>query len=368
MIGILFGAGASHGSQEFQAPPLGGMLFEAIKDKNIGPRREVKHEPHECPALGINYFDPENTVITQSITLDEWVRSISPSSREYFWGGDFEKAMSLLVVEIEKRRQAKLTSKGASFMMPGDDQLDVALPEKIMRAVAEHLYRFIPSSDNLYRTIVRSMPEGGHLISLNYDSLLELVAAEERINLLEHKKVRKTYLSHPAKSFKYFQLHGGVTLCSTWNHHRMGVTQLISQSNVERINRRVYISEHLWFDLDIRSYANDLCHLSALSFYNAEKSNVIAPDIFSDFHREYARVVDHELAHLMVIGCRYTPHDRHLWEPISRFKGKLYWCGTLPSLENFEGEFVHIGKRFNESIGEIVRIIDNSQTKPGGLG
>ena len=241
-------------------------------------------------------------------------------------------------------------------MIPGDDQLDISLPEKIMRLVAVYLYQFIPTKENLYRRIIQALPDESYLYTLNYDSLLELVASEEKVNLLEHEKVRKTYASHPNKSIHYLQLHGGVTLCSTWQHHREGAPNLISYSNVERINRRIYVSEHLWFDLDIKSYRDHLKGLVAISFYDPDKSNVIAPDIFSDFHAAYGSSLK-KLTKLIIVGCRFTPHDRHLWEPIKHFKGEIYWCGTIPSDKTFAQNVNHIGSRFGESIDSIMEII-----------
>jgi len=356
MIGILFGAGASFGSQIDNAPPLGAGLYASIKNMDIGPRREIKREAHECSSV-VDYLSSTNTKITESITIDEWVASVSQSSKELFKKGDFEGGLSSLTKKIKEDRESRKVSKGASFMIPGDEQLDIALPEKIMRSVAVFMYRFLPSKENLYRRIIRALPENSYLFTLNYDSLLEIAASEDRVNLLEYEKVRKSYISHPSKSLNYFQLHGGVTLCSTWQHHREGVPSLVSHSNVERINRRIYISEHLWFDLDIKSYIENLKGLAALSFYDPEKSNVVAPDIFGEFHEAYKISLD-KLSKLIIVGCRFTPHDKHLWDPVRLFKGEIYWCGSIPAEKPFLENFTHLGSRFGDSIDLILDVIN----------
>jgi len=138
MIGILFGAGASFGSQNHNAPPLGSDLYASIKDMDVGPRREIKKEAHECLSIH-DYLSPANTKITQSISIDEWVTSISKDSKEYFEIGDFERGLSTLTKRIKEDRENRKSLKGTSFMVPGNDQLDISLPEKIMGSSTFHV-------------------------------------------------------------------------------------------------------------------------------------------------------------------------------------------------------------------------------------
>lgn len=357
MIGLLLGAGASFGSQQSDAPPLGPGLYAAIKDKSIGPRRRVWKEAHECGSV-VDYLSPSNSKVTESISVDQWVGEVSTVARTLFENGKFEQGMLVLKDAIANSRSERQSIKGASFMIPGDDQLDIGLPEKIMRAVAEHLYSFTPSDDNLFRTVLAALPDGAGIFTLNYDSLIELVAAEQRVNLVEHSVVRKPYLSHPSKSVTYVQLHGGVTLCSMWSHFRPGIPGLISHSDVERISRRVYISKDLRFDLDVEEYNDNLRDLAALSFYNPEKSNVIAPDVFDAFHNLYSKLVTTKLTKLIVVGCSYTPHDTHIWKAVAQFPGEIYWCGTVPDQSAFSKRIIDLGPLFSSSIGEIMSHIE----------
>ncbi|MDP1983224.1 MAG: hypothetical protein Q8K23_11805 [Sulfuritalea sp.] len=296
--------------------------------------------------------------MTESITVDQWVGELSAAAHALFENGRFEEAMLVLKDAIADARRNRQSIKGASFMIPGDDQLDIALPEKIMRAVAEHLYSFTPSEGNLYRAVLAALPDGSCIFTLNYDSLLELVAAEQRVNLLEHNLVRKPYLSHPTKSVTYVQLHGGVTLCSMWSHFRPRIPGLISHSEVERISRRVYISKDLRFDLNAEDYNDNLRDLAALSFYNPEKSNVIAPGVFDSFHKFYSELVTTNLTKLIVVGCNYTAHDRHIWEAVEQFAGDIYWCGTVPEQHSFSKPVINVGPLFSSSVDEILRRIE----------
>ena len=208
-VGLLLGAGASFGSQQSCCPPLGSGLYASIKTKNVGARRVILKEPHECTSA-VDYLSPSNSKITEVISTEDWIGAISQASKTLFEEGKFERAMALLRETIADARSQRRQVKGNSFMFPGDDQLDIGLPEKIMRLVAECLYAFRPSADNLYRQVLTALPDGACIFSLNYDSLIELVATDQRVNLIEHEVVQKSYLSHPSKSLTYIQLHGGV--------------------------------------------------------------------------------------------------------------------------------------------------------------
>lgn len=110
---VLFGAGASFGSDKFETPPLGANLFEALTE-----------------------FNP-----------DGW-GAIDQDTAEKF-KNDFEKSMKFLE--------------------------DHSLP-LLQKAMADYFFRFVPRSGNLYLKFARRIPHGwdGAFITLNYERLLEL--------------------------------------------------------------------------------------------------------------------------------------------------------------------------------------------------
>ncbi len=116
---ILFGAGASYGSDTEGTPPLGGALLDALQA-----------------------FDPET-----------WGR-IPPADANGF-RADFEQGM-----------------KAYTEAHPSDGTVD-----RLQRAMAAYFFQFRPEGSNLYRKLAERIHRRswrGTLASLNYERLLEL--------------------------------------------------------------------------------------------------------------------------------------------------------------------------------------------------
>ena len=114
---LLFGAGASYGSDKHGTPPLGDKLFDAL----------CRFHPKGWGSIPIKY---------------------SRIFRKDFEGG---------MVELSKQN---------SFLMP-----------PLQRAMAAYFFNFYPKSSNLYLKLAERIKKSkwsGTLASLNYDRLLEL--------------------------------------------------------------------------------------------------------------------------------------------------------------------------------------------------
>jgi len=114
---IIFGAGASFGSDILNVPPLGSDLIEEL----------ISFQPHT-------------------------------------WGKIESSLIRLLKEDFEKGME-KLSQKHPHLMAP------------LQRAMAEFFFRFAPGPDNLYRTLARRIRQSGWdgvLATFNYDRLLEL--------------------------------------------------------------------------------------------------------------------------------------------------------------------------------------------------
>lgn len=357
MIGFLFGAGASYGSQSQDSPPLGKDLFKEIEFIEIGPRCMPFKDFNESIKEGMDYLDPRNWEVQQSITVGQWVQAISQESLIAFQSGNFELGLSLLEEELEQRKKSNYFMMG----LPYDDRQDKALPERIMNKAAVILSKFRPSPENLYRRILSALPNGAWLFTLNYDALIEVIAVESFINLIEPSDIKKVHFSHPAKELSFIQLHGGVTLCSSWEHPRriLAGSGTISHSELQRISIRSHCAYNCSFTLEPDEYEIRFSHVSAMAFYNPIKRHVIAPDRFKSYSDQYASALNDSVDQLFVIGCKYLKHDRHVWDPIRAFRGELYWCGDDIDTGEFSSTPLVLGKRFEDSIDSIINIVES---------
>jgi len=130
---ILFGAGASYGSNNRDVPPLGDDLFFALKR-----------------------FNPPG-----------W--GSLPSSMAKQFQGDFENAMTNL-------------SQTHSHEMP-----------VLQRAMAAFFFKFMPTEDNLYHVLAKRIKESdwiGAIATLNYERLLEISLIHEGIQPVVGSEVK----------------------------------------------------------------------------------------------------------------------------------------------------------------------------------
>ncbi len=121
---ILFGAGASYGSDNMGIPPLGPNLFDALVSFNESGWGQI------------------------------------PSDLADNFRGDFEEGMRIL-------------SKSHPHSMP-----------PLQRALAAYFFNFVPQPSNLYRELARRILKSnwnGTLSTINYERLLELSLIEEGI-------------------------------------------------------------------------------------------------------------------------------------------------------------------------------------------
>ena len=121
---ILFGAGASFGSNNINVPPLGDDLFRALQA-----------------------FNPQG-----------W--GSLPKNIENQFIGDFEKGMIKL-------------SESHSHSMP-----------ILQRAMAAFFFNYLPNANNLYHILaqrIKATNWRGHLVTLNYERLLELSLCHEGV-------------------------------------------------------------------------------------------------------------------------------------------------------------------------------------------
>lgn len=360
-IGLLLGAGASYGSDNSNTPPLGGELYAEIKNRQIGPRVHYKKDllQLEDPA---DYDRSPNKEEQVTITIDEWVRLVSSDAHESFLNSDFEQGMLLLDEQVDKNRKERISQGGyiRDFMSPTNEYGDISLTEKIMREVTKYLYQFSPHDSNSFYALLNQLPANSCVFTLNYDGLIEEVALKSSINLIEPEGIDKGFLSNPTKELFYYQLHGGLTLCTTWPQRRVGIAGLQMNSPAQRVQHVCRVGQDHYAYLHMDDYIERYCNNAILSYYNKEKYTANSPQVIADIQQAYRQRLLSDITKLIVVGCRYVPHDEHIWKAVEEFSGAIYWCGSKEDMPPSSGSsnLTHIGNTFAEALPAIMGLIE----------
>ncbi|MDO8319157.1 hypothetical protein [Rhodoferax sp.] len=368
MFGILFGAGASFGSEpepSIPTPPLGRDLFAQIKEKLVGPRLRIDVMHRLYGDHWQMYGVAPAEALTAPQTIEQWVKFVSNEALQAFSGGDFEMGMKLIADSVDARRAEYLTTH---LMSPINEYDGSTLPFRIMAEVASALHKFRPSFSNLYFEVLDALPNGSHVATLNYDALVENVAVWRRINLLEPASVSlKTIFQNPTKELNYYQLHGGVTLLSLWQGRSGLPPDMVMHSDVQRANAA------MWAFSLANGRGEAVVHApeetyeeekdrAVLSYYHPNKTTVICPNVIDDIQQAFRKALGDSISALIVIGCRFTPHDTHIWKSIEEFGGDVYWVGSEPTPPNKNLKV--IGSRFGDSLALIKDVIKSANVVP----
>lgn len=267
MISILFGAGASFGSElSNPVPPLGNYLFEELEKQGgafSGLSEEIKNE---------------------------------------FRTHGFEKGM---------------------LSIPNDSRVINPLQKEI----AIYLSSFSPSNENAYVRLFRSLREHTkhiNLITLNYDLLIEqslfMVGARKILysvdNGLLQEKLLKVHgssnfvpLIDPSIKFgRIISVDSGVFVETHGTHilknHKEVKEWCTSQSNID--------------------FSPVMC------MYNKDKRGVINGLYLTEKKEEYNRVIA-KTRLLFIVGVKYIEHDNHIWDEIFNSVPELIVVDPFPS-------------------------------------
>jgi hypothetical protein len=165
----------------------------------------------------------------------------------------------------------------------------------------------------------------------------------------------------PTKEFDYYQLHGGVTLLSMWQRRFGLAPDLIMHCKAQRANVAMWAFslENGRGEAVVRApddtYEN-VKERAVLSYYHPNKTTVICPDVIKGIQEAFKAALAESIKALIIIGCRYTPHDAHIWKPIEEYSGDIYWVGSNDRPQN--QKITVIGSRFGDSVGSIIDAIN----------
>ena len=263
---FLFGAGASFGSEAgVHVPPLGNKLYEQLK--------------------GILRVAPE----------------IEPEVEALF-STNFEQGMD----ELMRRKSWTQQS--------------------FQQDLARYFVQFEPGPSNYYRRLVRIFGTGRVntlLASLNYDILLERSMELEGVTY-NHIITR----DHPHRSLPIYKLHGSCNIVPDPPAQIRGILIDLDLPNFPLGERAEGVGGDRVKSLTrtelLQWLEEEDTLVPCVAMYAASKMMRDHATPFIRLQRGWASAI-HNMEALFIIGVRMALHDRHIWDPISSFKGKIYW-------------------------------------------
>ncbi len=143
-------------------------------------------------------------------------------------------------------------------------------------------------------------------------------------------------------------------LLANWNTRR-GVGRLVTHTNkIERLQKHAWISKRAVNATSQDFYDQHFKSEAILSFYNQSKETMIAPEFIGEVRNEFAEALTGSVEKLVVLGCHYLPSDQHVWGPIKRFTGEIFWCGEDVSAKEFgTSKFTYMSPHFDTSVEPI---------------
>lgn len=198
----------------------------------------------------------------------------------------------------------------------------------LVREMAFFLSGFSPGETNLYRQLVSlaaKAPRPSVFATLNYDLLIELAIGAAGYLVAYHG------LPAPTRNMSVLKLHGSCNFLPDLGGGSIrGIGFDLSQSSGAILSapvKPVGVRE-------LQKFCREEDSLSpAMALYAKGKSVLIAPDFVRFQQDEWVRTV-RTATQIYVIGVRVMPEDSHVWTPLRKSKGELYYVS--PDGEAFE--------------------------------
>lgn len=227
------------------------------------------------------------------------------------------------------------------------------------REIAVYFAQFAPLAGNLYGRLLAALGGTRHraiFASLNYDMLLEGAAYERGLLI--------AYRGFPVepKNIPVLKIHGSCNFLPDLS----GFAEF--RGNVLIHNRNGDYGGPVRF---ARSPAEivDFCQTQdsvapAISMYAAGKRVLHCPDIVNEQQQAWL-VAAEEASRIFVIGVRVHPVDTHVWEPLARASGPVYYVGLERDVFTLWGATNRLGSRksyalastFKEAMWAIPRVL-----------
>lgn len=308
MISILFGAGASYGSEKngIRTPPLGNNLFRELDN------------------LGGSY------------------NKLSNELKDKFLQYGFETGM----LEI-----------------PNDSRIINPLQNEL----ASYLSEFTPTINSAYVNLFKTILDISRVsfITLNYDLLIEISLALCGLGVTYDNGLNP----HLSKQYDFrpslLKLHGSSNFIPEIAYQTMKITAVncgaIFDSSDYNILRPLEVKP--WCNKNNPNLSPVMC------MYNKNKRMIICPSYFNEAKKKYIQLIN-KTNLIVIIGTKFIPHDKHVWDVILSGKRRIVLVDPYPE-KNFANMILRknkkneiIKKSFFDSVNEISKTI-NFEIKKG---
>jgi hypothetical protein len=307
---VLFGAGASYGSGEVvpELPPLGNELFTRLE--RLFPRT---------------------------------------------WGSLPEPFRLSFVSDFEKGMEEIWNSQSFSQNI-----------SQLIRNMAFYFneFKIYQSSKNLYLHFVKDIKSNIHDIifsTLNYDLLLELALSMNGISVDYFSDAPHT------KAGLVWKLHGSP------NFLLDGIQAMNAQNGSSSISFTSGVSFNSGLKAVMPQEAQNYCNSNtalypAMSLYMKSKFNQIGHEVITNLQNRWqAKIM--EAKNILIIGVKPNFSDTHIWDPLTKTKGRIGYIGNLDAFENWinNGRTKNItkflGKRWSQCYESSVNFMNNTNNK-----
>ncbi|MFO0944614.1 MAG: hypothetical protein U1D30_01515 [Planctomycetota bacterium] len=293
---ILFGAGASLGSDSNNVPVVTNKIFEEMCSRQLDTWTYIRdHFPLDAERLY-----PDHWLIGE--TLDTW-KSAMRGLPELF-AADFEAATKWIL------------------------DYEYSMAQSITRDLAEYFINFCPSETSLYRRLFKRIRRGwnGAIATLNYDVLAQRAAAIEGVTL-SCMWERHIQCSRSPTIIELCLPHGSAGLFSS-----------AVEGPIYAFFSKIGAGSKPEMVLDQREWDNRMKNTNILPIM-ANISPQKRADIGQDFLDEQKSRFGHLVTHarrVSIIGVRVHVVDKHIWEPLARTPAQITYCSGEEAGADFD--------------------------------
>ncbi|WP_407226332.1 SIR2 family protein [Enterobacter roggenkampii] len=302
MISLLFGAGASFGSELSEnVPPLGNNLFDKLVE------------------IGGAFFELQEDI------------------KKEFQANGFEKGM---------------------LSIPNDSRVI----NPLQKEMAKYLSSFKPSNENAYLRLFRSLREYTrhvNIITLNYDLLIEYAMFMSGAQKVSYG------IDRNKRDYSVLKLHGSANFIPIYpsdiiieNHIAVGCGSFVETNQIGFLSNYEEIVK--WCDSP-----QSACLSPIMCMYNKEKRAVINSKYLESKRADYLEIIS-KTKKLIVVGVKFIEHDNHIWDVILDSVPEVIIVDPYPSEELLirlsEKNIVHtvIKESFYKSVLKLSRHIRSS--------
>ena len=225
------------------------------------------------------------------------------------------------------------------------------------RCMAHYFFQFgstIPiKKDNLYYKLACELKNKSNkfsLVTLNYERIVELCFSAAGINLYCNQQIKE-------EQVEICFPHGCCHLfCEGIKASSNGVS--FSGMNISTNSSVIALNKSEDFENRIRSDAMP----PVMSYFEPSKMTTSGTNFITSQRERFKNLVS-EAKKIIIIGIKIRLSDKHIWNPLSKSKAKLFYCSGSNEKENFEN-WTSAHSRKNDQFLDGYKSVASSKINP----